>query len=62
MDRLSQVLESTPLKEALHIMTDFGIEQLPVVASAGGKAVGVLDTRHARKIIQQEMIRLQTQI
>lgn len=56
-----KILESTPLKEALQTMTDIGAEQLPVVAAADDKAVGVLDMRHARKIIQQEMIRLQTQ-
>jgi CBS domain-containing protein len=61
VDAKEKVLESTPLKEALQTMTDFGLEQLPVVAAADGKAVGILDTRHARKIIQQEMIRLQTQ-
>ena len=55
------VCETTPLKEALQTMADVGAEQLPVVA-ADDKAVGVLDTRHTRKIIQQEMIRLQTQI
>ena len=61
VDAKEKVLESTPLKEALQTMTDFGLEQLPVVAAADGKAVGILDMRHARKIIQQEMIRLQTQ-
>ena len=55
-----KVIDQSPLKEALQAMTDCGIEQMPVVAD-DGKAVGILDTRHARKIIQQEMIRLQTQ-
>ena len=55
------VSETTPLRDALERMTDVGLEQLPVVAEVDKKVTGVLDMRHARKVIQQEMIRLQTQ-
>lgn len=56
------LLESSPLSEALRQMTDVGAEQLTVVSQQDNRVVGILDTRHARKVVQQEMIRLQTQM
>ena len=56
------VLESAPLNDALRQMSDTGLEQIPVVSQTDEVTIGVLDTRHARKVVQQEMIRLQTQL
>jgi len=53
------VPESMPLKEAIALMEESGGEQLPVVRSAEDEqAAGILDRRHTRKIVQQEMIRI----
>ena len=56
---MESVSDSTPLKEAFGVMRDSGMEQLPVVTASNGKSAGMLDMRHARKIVQQEMIKLQ---
>lgn len=54
------VPESMGLKEAMDLMEESGSEQLPVVRRAeDGISAGIIDRRHIRKIIQQEMIRLQ---
>ena len=54
------VPESMALKEAIELMKEAGTEQLPVVRSAeDGVSAGILDRRHTRKIIEQEMIRIQ---
>ncbi|MBL7215152.1 MAG: cation:proton antiporter [Phycisphaerae bacterium] len=57
---MCSVPESMALKEAIELMEDSGSEQLPVVRSAeDGVSAGILDRRHTRKIIEQEMIRIQ---
>lgn len=56
------VIESASLKEAIRQMSEAGKEQVPVVSAEDNMAVGVLDTRHVRKIVKQQMIQLQTQI
>jgi len=57
------VPESTALKDALDKMEENGLEQIPVVQSAdSGVCSGILDRRHTRKIVQQEMIRVQSPI
>jgi CIC family chloride channel protein len=57
----SSVPESIALKEAMKIMDESGAEQLPVVRGVEDEiSAGILDRRHIRKIIQQEMIRIQT--
>jgi len=55
------VYDTTPLHDAFQQMMDLGLEQLPVVAEKDKKAIGILDMRYARKLLQQEMIRIQTQ-
>lgn len=54
--------ESTPLADALKQMEETGAEQIPVVSKTDNTPAGVLDLRYAKKIIQQELIRIQTQI
>ena len=57
---VQSVPESTALKEAIQLMEDLGAEQLPVVRSAeDASAAGILDRRHTRKMVEQEMIRIQ---
>lgn len=57
------VSESMDLKDALDRMEESGLEQLPVVQTAeNGISAGILDRRHTRKIVQQEMIRLQSPV
>jgi Kef-type K+ transport system membrane component KefB/CBS domain-containing protein len=60
---MPSVSESTDLKEALDKMEESGLEQLPVVQTdESGIAAGILDRRHTRKIVQQELIRLQSPV
>ena len=57
------VAETMGLKEAIAIMEESGNEQLPIVRSAEDElAAGILDRRHTRKIIQQEMIRIRATV
>ena len=56
------VPETMSLREAVEMMEESGSEQLPVVRSTtDGASVGILDRRHTRKSIEQEMIRIQAQ-
>ena len=54
------VSESVPLATALKLIEDTGCEQIPVLSEPTGRPVGILDLRHAKKIVHQELIRLQT--
>lgn len=63
-DVLSGSVESvtidTPLKEALDKMDKKGLQQLPVVGKGGGSVpVGMLDSHHVEKMVEQELIRIQ---
>ena len=55
------VPETMELKDAILRMDESGLEQIPVV-KAGDKEIsaGILDRQHIRKVIQQEMIRVQS--
>lgn len=55
------VPESMPLAEALRRLEEEGYEQMPVLSDKDGRPVGILDLRHAQKIINQELIRRQSQ-
>ncbi len=53
---------SAPLADALKRMDETGWEQIPVIRDSQKEIpVGILDQRHAKKIVQQELIRVQTQ-
>lgn len=62
-DVLSGTVESvstdTPLKEALDRMDKKGLQQLPVVEKGGTKPVGMIESRHVEKTVEQELIRQQ---
>ncbi len=54
------VTSDTPLAEALDIMDKGGLEQVPVVCQGDRVVpVGMLDSRHVEKIVEQELIRIQ---
>ena len=50
------------LQTALNLMQEEGIEQIPVIDHEGSrKLVGMLDSRNARKAVEQELIKRQSQ-
>jgi len=58
---MTSVSESMGLKEAMQQMDESGLEQIPVVKDGDEKlSAGILDRQHIRKVIQQEMIRIQS--
>ncbi len=53
-----QVYTSTPLREALDLLNDLGIEQMPVLLSDNNlRPVGIIDRRKARRRVQEELLR-----
>jgi CIC family chloride channel protein len=61
MDPLvDKVTASMPLKDAMDLMGQLHIEQIPVVDDGdGGIPVGLLDRRKARVLVKEEVIRRQ---
>ena len=56
-----RMLADMNLAEALHEMKDTQVEVVPVVESVdGGRLIGVLDERAARRKVNAELVRRQT--
>ncbi len=56
------VLSASALHEAMEIMEDMDLEQLPVVENLDSmKPIGILDVRRTKKIVKQELIKQQTE-
>ena len=52
------ISETISLKDAFKLMESRKLEQLAVVSEDGSELIGLLDIRHARKVIEEEMIRI----